>query len=530
MLKNSLFFLVIVLILVGCSAPAPQAQSSPSPVAAISPTLTQTPDPSPSPTLTRIPPTETLPPTPTPQPAPLSFDLNSFHQFSILKDHFEGLSEYTGDKNYTVIFSSFSPSGDAFALSACWGSLSSTGKCDTQKSGFLVVVDAITGAIISDIPMDNSWPGNTAFSPDGSQLYVTTTYQSVFAWDIGTNSLSKTFLEQAYDGSTIYPDIAVTPDGNTLAAVVNDQLYVWDSTGKLLYQKPAYQGRYSAGLALSGDGSLLSVYAENLAGVKVLQVSDGALVQNFMLDSLGGISISPDGRLLAGYSYDNYTVEVWNLQTGENEAEITPDLYISSLTFSPESDLLIISGISNQLASEDDYMTIANLYEIKSWTRVDNLYSFFLEGKVQFSADGTKMAIFQSGLTSIWGEPDDKLLAGFELLNNFQLALSQAKYAEVASMFALDEYNTEYLVDLGLDANDIPGSLERLCDSQAFMCYPVKELVMMGYDWDSLVYLVRIEDPSGGYVLGPQGGQIFQVTLGLDKDGQPVIIWPLGSY
>jgi WD40 repeat protein len=528
MLKRSLLFLVMFLLLAACTTPNQSIQSAPSPT--LSPSATQTPLPSPTSTATQVPPTATLPPTPTATPTPLSFDLSGFRQFSILKDHFEGLANYAGERDYTVISACFSPTGNAFAFSACWGSMSSTGKCDSLDSGFLVVVDANTGEVISDIPMENSWPGNTAFSPDGTQLYVSTTYQKVFAWDLVANSLSHTFLEQAYNGRTQYPDVAAAPDGSAVAAVVNNILYVWDPAGKLLYQKPASQGTYNAGLNFSGDGKLLSIYAEDQSGVDVLNSADGSLVQRFPLESIGGIAISPDGRFLAGYNYYDFMVEVWNIPTGDKVAEITPETYTSSLAFSPKSDMLIISGISNQLETEDDYMKIADLYETSSWTRLDNLYSFFLEGRVKFSADGTKMAIFQSGLVSIWGEPDQKLLAGFDVLKNFQLALSQGKYEEAASMFALDEYNTEFLVGIGLDVNDIPGFFERMCAAQSLVCYPVKDLVMMGYDWDSLQYLVRIEDPSGGYLIGPKGGQIFQVTLGSDQNGNPVITWPLGSY
>ncbi len=484
------------------------------------PTQTQLPTQTETPTI--IPPTST--PQPTPTAIPLRFDQNGYRNFALLNDHFSGLDNYIGNQIYSTVTSAFTKDGSLFAIAGCWGSFWNNGSCRTPKSGFLIVINAKTGDLVCDIPLNDFWPGNIAFTPDGSQLLFSTNEYKIILWNIKTNTLEKTFLDIPKNSSIVRPDVAVAPDGSSLAAVVNKTLYVWRPDGELIFSIPAYQRSVSAGLAYSPDGSLLAIYAKDRKGILVYKASDGTLVHQFSVDGLSEITFSPDGQMLAGFSSQDYlyNVVVWNLQSEEKLAEFVPGNLAESIVFSPDGSLLLVTGSPN-LKGQDDYSKIAEIYDTQTWAHIDDLRSFEQTGKIQFTQDGSEFFLVSDFNTSIWGEPDAPLLAGLEQLKQFQLALSEGDYEKAATFFKIVESEKGYLVDAGMDINDLPGSFERLCQSQAFFCYPVKELVMMGHEGRFLSYLVRLADSSGEPYTSPNGAQIIHMYLETDENGLPFL-------
>ncbi len=515
-MKKLAIILPVMMFFLSACATQSVAEMPPTPHPTQSPLPTQTVPPTP------VPPTST--PQPTPTAIPVRFDQNGYRNFSYLSDHFSGLDDYTNGKNYSTISSSVSPDGSSFAISACWGSIWTNGDCETRKSGFLIVIDANSGELISDIPLGSFWPGTTAFTPDGSKLLFSTDEHKILLWDLHTNTLSKTLLDVPTDGSATYPDIAVAPDNSSMAAVVNQTLYVWRSNGELVFSIPAYQSTFKAGLTYNPDGSLLAAFSQDRSGISVYQTSDGTLVHQFPLDYIWDIAFSPDGRMLAGFSSYNYIydIAVWDIQSEEKLVEFVPGNLADSIVFSPDSSLLLVTGSPN-VEVEDDHSKIAEIYETHTWAHLDDLRAFGLPGKIRFNQDGSKFFLTSDYSISIWGEPDAQLLTGLEQLKQFQLALSEGDYEKAATFFMVDEYEKEYLTKAGVDLNDLPGSFERLCQSQTIYCYPVKELVMMGHDWAYLTYLVRLADPSGEPFTSPKGAQIFYLHMKPDENGLPLL-------
>lgn len=478
---------------------------------------------------TAIPPTATLQPTavPTfvPTPMPALFDRAGFRQFAITRSYFPGFLDYLRERSYSKISSALSPDGNLIAISACWGSMDNYWNCETRKSGFLVVIDTNTGDLLTEIPLGEGWPGPLAFTPDGKSLLYSTDENKVVLWDLSTNKPDLTLINLTAKGSTIYPDVAVAPDGRSYAAVINSTLYVWNRSGEILLQTPAYQSWASAALSYSADGSRLVVFSPNRTGVDVYETSGWKMKDRFNLNKIRDASISPDGHLLAGINPLDNTAVVWDVDTGERLAELDPGLQANSVNFNPAGDLLIISGMGN-LDHEDGYSTIGTVYETRTWSHLDNLYSFSDNGKVEFNRDGSRMAVFSSRFPTIWELPDAQLQEGFDVVQQFQAALHTGDYAAAASLFEVDYWEVESLTEMGIDRNDLAGSFKRLCDAQAIFCQPVKELVLMGYDWEDMVYLVRLTASDGGIFSSPQGAQVIYIYLRPGMDGQPRIIYP----
>ena len=157
------------------------------------------------------------------------------------------------------------------------GSMTNTWMCQRSSSGFLVVLDGKTGGIAADIPLGDAWPARAVFLNDGKNLLYATNEYRVALWDLSIGEPGLVFLEQTSQRENDYPDVAAAPDGKSVAAVVQDTLYVWDMTGELLFQAPADKGRIDAGLAYSVDGSRLAVYAPDNAGVDIYETAGWTL-------------------------------------------------------------------------------------------------------------------------------------------------------------------------------------------------------------------------------------------------------------
>jgi hypothetical protein len=468
---------------------------------------------------------ETVTATAIPTPKPVYFDRAGYRQFAIVRSYFPGYLNFIGERNFTEIASTLSPDGKMIAISACWGNMTNKGKCETQISGFLVVIDVDSGELLTEIPLGEGWPGPLAFTADSKSLLFSTSEYKIVLWDLTTQQSVLTLLDRPATGSTYYPEVAAAPDGSSYAAVVEKTLFVWNTSGELLMKAPAYQSAASAALSFSADGARLIVFSPDRAGMDVYDTSDWMILNRMDLAGIRDADISPDGRFLAGINPLDNSAYVWDVVTGERLAELDPGHQADSIYFNPAGDLLIIAGMGN-LDHVDGYSTIGTLYETKTWERLDYLYSFSGDGRIAFNLDGSRMAVFSFGSQTIWDLPDKQLLAGLDVVKQFQAALHTGDYAAAAALFMVDDREVDYLAEMGVDSKDLAGSFERLCTSNAIFCQPVKELVLMGYDWDDMVYMVNLTALDGEIFISPLGAQVINIYLSSGPDGQPRVIYP----
>lgn len=524
-MRNYLATLLVLVVLVTACAPVNTSGSSGTLTSLdVSEVATVTPV-----EITAVPATATLLPTATPTiaptPLPVLFDRTGYRQFAITRSYFPGFDAFRGERSYSEIYSALSPDGNQIVISACWGAMSNLWKCETRNSGFLVVIDVNTGELMNDIPLGNGWPGLAAFTPDGKYLLFSTEEYKIVRWDLAANKSARVLLDLPRSGTTIYPDVAIAPDGSSMAAVANHTLYVWDSSGELLLQTPAYNARASAALSYSSDGSRLILYSSGRTGVDIYNTSNWDIASSIVFEDIRDAEISPDGRFVAGLHPIDDIVIIWDVASGERLTNFSPGIRVYSLQFNQAGDLLIVAGPGN-LESPDDYSTIGMLYDTQTWSYVDTLQSFSSEGTFRFNRDGSRMVVFGSYANTVWELPDEQLTAGFEVVQHFQQALASGDYDTAASLFEVTEGEAEYLLEMGIDPNDLAGSFSQLCADEIIFCHPVKELVMMGYDYDTMTYLVRLEDPSGNVFTSPEGATIVYIYLEEGADGKPRVIYP----
>ena len=140
---------------------------------------------------------------------------------------------------------------------------------------------------------------------------------------------------------------ALSPDASTLA--VNDtsgRTYLWDTVTRTMIATWKSPGGVANLAVFSPDGKTLADTA-GAGKVYLWDIPSHRLAGTVPIPgrtSLGGMAISPDGKLLAEVSGDSDKVYLWDLSTGQEVAVITDPggKGTASATFSPDGKTLAI--------------------------------------------------------------------------------------------------------------------------------------------------------------------------------------------
>ncbi len=165
----------------------------------------------------------------------------------------------------------------------------------------------------------SAWPGSAvAFSADGKRL-VTRRDNELVVMDVPS------FKTQAsFEISAGLPKFGISNDANTFAIVMTDSLRVFDvATNKQILDLPlkdftthVYQ------VALSPDGKTLA--AACVEGLKLWDVMTGQSLVAPDIKHVGAVTFSPDGTRFATHALGR-KIEIWNLQSREIVSSLTPD-------------------------------------------------------------------------------------------------------------------------------------------------------------------------------------------------------------
>jgi WD40 repeat protein len=196
-----------------------------------------------------------------------------------------------------------------------------------------------------------------AFSPDGKFLasagkddkptmvhglagdYPATVY-SVRLWNVATGILVRTIGTN----DTQFHDIAFMPDGQTVAASSGNPLKLFDVAGKA--EPRGVSGKSTAlRLAISPDGRTLAgeTYEHT---IRLWDISTGAEKISFPghKESIYTLRFSQDGKLLASGSHDE-TIILWNVDTGKSVHTFKDTNSVRDVYFAKDGQtLLSVSG------------------------------------------------------------------------------------------------------------------------------------------------------------------------------------------
>lgn len=416
----------------------------------------------------------------------------------------------------------YSPDGRYVAVGGCTGNWS--GNCISDVYGgqsFLYILDARTAEIVTTLPETRVTVTGLAFSADSGRLVYAVNPDRIVIWSVATGQIEKVLWQGP---GSAYRRVAIDPGGSLIAEVDSRNLRVWDvASGDLLTQKPA--GNYGASLPrFSANGSRLAVFSLD-SGMEIT-IYDTATWGKTTIISLPGkhpgpVAFSPDFKLLATAEGvgRNTDILLWDVATGAQVGALQDPLWygIDALGFTPDGQLLLISGTPSEDADYDHPFTVWDVTARQVVGRMAGPIAF--ARRLLFSDDGTA---FMTGM-SLWSLPDEDILAVRRALIDFTTALAQGDYGSAAGFYQPHEWDIDYFHSLSLDTTDLPALLEFVCSQDSRPCMPIEEILYAGEDvLGDYGLLVRFSAPNGSVFMDEEGFDSFWMYAQSDADGKIV--------
>lgn len=232
-----------------------------------------------------------------------------------------------------------------------------------------------------------------AYSPSTEALFSAAVDAAVKSWDLRTLE-TITSIGAAHSAL----DVAVSPDGATLASHHNSTIKVWDvSTGAntLTFEVQHWGNSSFKSVAFSPpDGAVLA----GVSGESTVKLWKLATQVNFAdLDhdaSVSSMAFSPDGSRLATASSEG-TVHLWDPKTGKHMTSWEGhSAWVGAVAFSPPDGAT--------LATKSGWDGTVKFWDVRTKRHLATLYNRLGGKPMAFSPDGAILACGSHELVRLW--------------------------------------------------------------------------------------------------------------------------------
>jgi len=219
--------------------------------------------------------------------------------------------------------------------------------------------DVATGAPIHQTGQDqDTYIFAAAFSRDGSHL-IYSSNRGVFILGLPEGKVRQKLSISAADNRV--DKLGITPDGSLVVISVCETLGVngncsgwsiqaWDVASDSP-ASPAISGlsHWPCAVAISADGKTMAYNLQNEGKIWIRDRLTGKVIREINLSAndpsgvqwLSGLTISPDGKLLAASSFMDQTLVLWDITNGQMAAKPFLDQFnVQNPTFSPDGKVL----------------------------------------------------------------------------------------------------------------------------------------------------------------------------------------------
>ncbi|MFC9898377.1 AAA family ATPase [Nocardia sp. NPDC127579] len=283
------------------------------------------------------------------------------------------------------------------------------------------------------LPGHPSTPERMTFSPNGSAL-ATTSNDVVRAWDLDA--------DREIDTREVRSSTTSSADGTTVAAIIdNHTIRTWDPhTGQTRHTFSGDTSGISL-MALSPGGDTLATRGRDNS-VQIWNLATGKQHTLFgPTASAQSIEIGPDGTTLA--TYDDKTIQLWDLTTGEARHTLTGAF--STLAFSPDGTVLATArNKDTQLWNVATGELEHTITEPLGTTPVD-------QSQLVFSPDSKTLATAGGTATPLWDVVTGKLLHTLDSRAQEVLWLPDGRTVAIVNVRTVEVWDVSYLRD-GIEA------------------------------------------------------------------------------
>jgi WD40 repeat protein len=204
---------------------------------------------------------------------------------------------------------------------------------------------------------------HAVFSPDARLLAIALELGTLRLWDVQAGKerchWKLPTREQIHRNATeiiaryhllAFHEPRFSPDGKSLTGTDGDTLYRWETaTGKELARIKLPNGMRISAFRVSPDGKYLACQEGfPVSSLVLLDAMSGKKVRQLGRGRVDPLAWSPDGRTVAGWVGD--ALVLWEAATGRERLRQSMEReYVSALSFSPDSRLVALVGIRDNV-------------------------------------------------------------------------------------------------------------------------------------------------------------------------------------